>query len=51
MARKQRLSPTERFRLDIAGRTLRMNDVFVSALGGMSKKEARTVVRQYAERA
>ena len=42
----KRLSTADRHQLRIARQTLRMNDVGVKVMGGMSKEEALEVIRR-----
>ena len=43
---KRELRPEQWHQLQIAKRTLRMNDVFVNVMGGMTKAEAKKVVKE-----
>lgn len=42
----EQLSVFEQHQLAIARRTLKLNDVFVRVLGGMTKNEARAIIKR-----
>lgn len=46
MNKKRKLSVPDQHRLAIARKTLKMNDAMVAILGGMTKEEARKVIKE-----
>lgn len=45
-SKKRKLTIPEKHQLRIARRTLKMADVFVHIMGGMTRQEAREIVRK-----
>ena len=44
--KKKELSVFDKHQLKIAKDTLKMNDVFINIMGGMTKKEAKAIIKK-----